>query len=130
MGVPPKEKLALALEAEAETEEGSEREVFLRDGKKLVVSEQGADQIVEIRSESGMLEIRIVLTEQGPVLQMESARLSLKGTESVEIDSKKVAIKAEQISLDGGNVSIKSEADVEVEGKNDVRVVGKMIYLN
>ncbi|HEY4178089.1 MAG TPA: hypothetical protein VGM90_14680 [Kofleriaceae bacterium] len=128
MGAPPKEKLA--LESETETEEGSEREVFLRDGKKLVVSESGADQIVEIRNESGMLEVRIKLTDQGPVLQMEGARLSLKGTESVEIDSKKVAIKAEQISLDGGSVSIKSEEDIEVEGKNDVRVVGKMIYLN
>ncbi|HEY4060233.1 MAG TPA: hypothetical protein VGM39_26645 [Kofleriaceae bacterium] len=128
MGAPPKEKLS--LDSETETEEGSEREVFLRDGKRLVVSEQGADQVVEIRNESGMLEVRIKLTDQGPVLQMEGARLQLKGTESVEIDSKKVAIKAEQINLDGGNVSIKSEEDVEVEGKNDVRVVGKMIYLN
>jgi len=87
----PKEKLHQQTGAEETTDE---REVYLRDGRKLVVSDQGADQLVEIRNESGMLEVRIRLTEEGPVLQMESARLSLKATEAVQIESKRVEIKA------------------------------------
>ncbi|MFN0249382.1 MAG: hypothetical protein ACKV2T_21025 [Kofleriaceae bacterium] len=127
----PKEKLSLLeTETETSTEETGEREVFLRDGKKLVVTEQGADQIVEIRSESGMLEVRIKLTDQGPVLQMEAARLSLKATESVDIESNKVSVKAEEIALSATSIEVTSEADTKVTANGEVRVVGKMIYLN
>ena len=122
----PKEKL------ETETEEVSdEREVYLRDGRKLVIGEQHGEQMVEIRSESGMLELRIKLTEEGPVLQMESARLSLKATEAVEIESQRVAIKAtQQLELKGAEVQVTSEEDMKVEAEGEVRVVGKKIFLN
>ena len=122
----PKEKLQTE-----ETTEGETREVYLRDGRKLVVSEEDNDQLVEIRSESGMLELRIRLTEQGPVLQMESVRMQLKASEAVEIESKRVDIKAtETVAVEGDKVEVKAKEDVEVEGGNDVRVRGKMIYLN
>lgn len=108
----PKEK----LHTQGAEEVSDEREVYLRNGRKLVVSEQAGDQLVEIRSESGMLELRILLTEQGPVLQMEAARLSLKASESVEIESKQVAIKATE--------------NIDVEAKGDVVVIGATIHLN
>ena len=74
----PKEK----LHTHGAEEVSDEREVYLRDGRKLVVSEQGSNQLVEIRNDSGMLEIRILLTAEGPVLQIEGAKLSLKATEA------------------------------------------------
>jgi len=122
----PKEKL------ETHSEEVSdEREVYLRDGRRLVIGEQDGNQLVEIRSESGMLELRIKLTEEGPVLQMESARLSLKATEAVEIDSRRVQIKAsEQLVLEGGEVELKAEQDVDVKADGEVKVVGTKIFLN
>jgi hypothetical protein len=115
-----KEELAVQTTAE---EVSDEREVYLRDGRKLVVREQGGESLVEVRSESGMLEVRIRLTEQGPVLQMDSARLSLKASEAVEIESARVEIK-------GGSVKVHADEDLEVEADNDVRVTGKMIFLN
>jgi hypothetical protein len=127
----PKEKLQLHMEEEEQTQSEDQREVYLRDGRRLVLSEQGADQLVEIRNESGMLEVRIRLTEEGPVLQMESARLSLKASESVEIESKRVEIKAsETLELEGEQVSVHAEKDASVTADEDVRVVGRMIYLN
>jgi hypothetical protein len=124
----PKEKLQTQVESEEVTDE---REVFLRDGRKLVVMDQGTDQLVEIRSESGMLELRITLTPQGPVLQMESVRLQLKATESVEIESQRVEIKGtERVDVSGGQIKVAGEEDVSVDAKGEVRVVGKMIYLN
>lgn len=108
-----------------------ERELYLRDGRKVVVGEQGGDQVVEIRAESGMVELRIKMTEQGPVLQLESVKLQIKAHDEIEIESKRVAIKAtEKLELTGGDVDVKSETDVDVEGKGDVRVVGKTINLN
>jgi hypothetical protein len=116
---------------ETEEEDGSERrEVFLRDGRKVVITE-GSEQLVEIRSESGMLEVRIRLTDQGPVLQMETVRMQLKATEAVEIESPRVEIKgSEQVTLEGGAVTVKAEQDVKVDAEGEVRVVGKTIHLN
>ncbi|MBA3503176.1 MAG: hypothetical protein M4D80_09570 [Myxococcota bacterium] len=108
----PKEKLQ---REEDSTETTDDRELYLRDGRKVVVGEN--DSLVEIRSPSGMLELRIKLTEEGPVLQMESIRMQLKATESVEIAAKRVEIKAEE------------SVDVVAEN-SDVRVVGKKIHLN
>jgi len=124
----PKEKLDTQTESE---EVSDEREVFLRDGRKLVVSEVGNDQLVEIRNESGMLELRIKLTAEGPVLQMESLRLQLKATEAVEIESQRVEIRGtERVDVTGGQIKVSGEEDVNVDAKGEVRVVGKMIYLN
>jgi hypothetical protein len=124
----PKEK----LQTQVATEEVSdEREVYLRDGRKLLLSEEGGEQLVEIRAGSGMLEVRIRLTEAGPVLQMESARLQLKATEAVQIESARVEIKGtERVDVSGGKIQVSGEEDVNVDAKGEVRVVGKMIYLN
>jgi phage gp45-like len=109
MSGPPKEKL--------HTEEVSDaREVYLREGRTLVIGEQGGEQLVEIRNGAGMVEIRIRLTEEGPVLQMEGARLSLKAAESVEIESQRVAIKATET--------------IDLNASGDVVVIGKTIHLN
>jgi phage gp45-like len=122
----PKEKLQ-----NEEQDTSEERELYLRDGRKVVITEAGSDQLVEIRSESGMLELRIKLTEEGPVLQMESVRMQLKASEAVEIESKRIDIKAtETVVVAANDVEITAEEDVDVDAKNDVRVVGKMIYLN
>lgn len=128
-----KEQLVVvpALEAETTEETSEARELYLRDGKRLVVSQQGSEDLVEIRGASGSLEVRIRLTEEGPVLQMESARLSLKASEAVEIESPRVAIHGtERLELAGGAVKLHGEKDVEVDSTQDVRVNGRMIYLN
>jgi hypothetical protein len=122
----PKHKLA--TEEEQDLEEP--REVYLQGGRTLVVSNEGEAQLVEIRSESGMVEVRIALTERGPVLQMQSVRLAIQASESVEIDSPKVAIRGDQVEVSGGTVTLQAEDEVSVEADGDVRVVGKMIYLN
>jgi phage gp45-like len=79
---------------------------------------------VEIRSSSGQVELRIKLTEEGPVLQMESARLQLKASESVQIESKRIEIRATE------TVQLASENEIKVDAEGEVRVNGKMIYLN
>lgn len=122
----PKQKLE---HAEETTEDA--REVYLKDGRTLVVSDQGSDQLVEIRSESGMVELRIKLTEEGPVLQMEAVKLQLKASDAVEIEGARVDIKgADSVSVTGGTVEVEAEQDATVEAKGEVRVRGKMIYLN
>lgn len=54
---------------------------------------------------------------------MDAIKLELKAEQSIELESQKVAIRA-------GAVTIESEENVDVDAKGEVRVAGKMIYLN
>ena len=57
--------------------------------------------------------------------------MQLKATESVEIESQRVEIKgAERVDVTGGQIKVSGAEDVNVDAKGEVRVVGKMIYLN
>jgi hypothetical protein len=116
-----KSKEQLKLQAEEATDR---REIYLREGRTLSVENAGNDELVEVRSSSGMVEIRIRLTEEGPVLQMESARLSLKASEAVEIESRRVEIKATE------TLQLSSDNEIKADAEGEVRVNGKMIYLN
>ena len=119
MSAKSKEQLKL------QTEEASDRrELYLREGRTLSVESTGGEELVEVRSSSGQVELRIRLTEEGPVLQMESARLQLKATEAVEIESKRIELKATE------TVQIASDNEIKVDADGEVRVNGKMIYLN
>ena len=119
MSAKPKEQLKLHSE-----EVSDRREIYLRDGKTLSVETAGSDELVEIRSSSGQVEVRIKLTEEGPVLQMESVRLQLKASEAVEIESRRVEIKATE------TLQLASDNEIKVDAEGEVRVNGKMIFLN
>ena len=88
----------------------------LRRGRTLTVEPAGEDELVEIRAASGVLELRVKLTDDGVVLQLEGARISLKATESVDVDCRTFTVNA--------------DADVRLEAKGDVRVQGQLIHLN
>ena len=116
---------------EDQCEDASSQELSLREGRRLTVTDEAAGQLVEIRNESGMLELRVRLTSEGPVLQMESLRLELRAQEAVQIESPRVEIKgSEKVEVSGGKVEVRGEQDVTVDSAGDVRVTGKMIYLN
>ena len=119
------------LEDETQDTETS-RDLYLREGRTLSVKAVGGEDLVEIRSASGQIEVRIRLTEDGPVLQMEAARLQLRATECVEIESKHVAIKAtEHASLESaGTLHVSSELDMKVETKGENVIKGQPIQLN
>lgn len=123
MAADPKEKLeALATEATEETSEA--RELYLRDGRTLSVSHRGSDELVEIRSSSGMVEVRIRLTEAGPVLQMEAVKLQLKASESVDVEARHFNVRTEE-SI---RLETKGTADIEAEG--EIHMNGEKIWLN
>ena len=125
-----KHKLGLAQHEAEETSEP--REIYLREGRTLTVSSTGRDELVEIRAASGQIELRIILTEQGPVLQMEAVRLKLKATESVEVEAKQFSVKTQEslAQASDGELTISSAGETKVEAEGDVRVVGKIIHLN
>jgi hypothetical protein len=89
----------------------------LQHGRTLSV-EPGADaDLVEIRGADGVLELRLKLTEDGVVLQLEAARISLKADESIDVDCK--------------TFNVNAESDVRIESREgELRVRGERVYIN
>jgi phage gp45-like len=114
------------LRTQEATEEG--RTMTVKGGRTISV----ADDIVELRAASGVLELRIRLTEEGPVLQVEGVKVALKAAEAVSVDCKTFEVRAEEgVKLHSdGQLDISSEKEMKVSSTDEIRVVGKMIHLN
>ena len=106
--------------------------VPLRDGRTLAVTDGDEGELVEVRGGDGGIQLRILLTDKGPVLQMDAVRLELKADGAVELDAKSFTVKTEDgVQLEaGGGIGFESGGDVRVDAAGDVRIVGSMIYLN
>lgn len=104
----------------------------LQNERTLTVTPSEEGELVEIRSSGGQVELRIKLTPDGPVLQMESIRLSLRAAETVDVNCKNFEVRASEgvdVHSDGG-MQLSGQADVKIDSAGNVIVKGEMIYLN
>src|SRR4051794_1697295 len=95
----------------------------LQRGRSLVVEPAGADDLVELRAASGAIEIRLRITDDGPVLELQSVRLSLRAAEAIDVE-------APEFNVDAGEITLTGRADVRVDAGGDVHVTGETIHLN
>lgn len=128
----PTEPRGLRDTRTGETAAAEARALHLRQGRTLTLTSVGKDELVEIRGSSGVLELRIRVTDEGAVLEMESVRLSLRAAESVDVDCKEFNVSAERsIGLSAqGEIRVSGKADVRVDADGEVHVTGETIYLN
>ncbi len=91
-----------------------------------------ADRDLEVRSPDGTVELRVRITEDGPVLFFEGARVQFQAADSIEMKCKHFSVQAdESLELGSeGTVGVRSKGEIRVESEDDCRVVGKMIWLN
>jgi phage baseplate assembly protein gpV len=95
----------------------------LQRGRTLVLEPVGDDDLIEVRAPSGTVEIRLRITDDGPVLELESVRLALRAARSVDVETSAFTVKADEINLAG-------KADVRIDADGEVVVTGEMIRLN
>lgn len=105
----------------------------LRRQRRLTIrGGDGDDQVVEIRAPGGQVELRIALTEDGPVLQLDAVKLALTASESVAIDSRRFEVRASEGATihSGGDLELEAEGENRMTSTGDTRIVGKLIFLN
>jgi len=91
-------------------------EVALPRDRTLVLVPSAREDLVEIRAGDGTLELRIRLTEDGPVLELDSVRMTLRASESVAIET--------------ADFSVSASGEIAIASEGDVRVTGETIHLN
>ncbi len=104
----------------------------LQHAKTLTVTPGEDHDLVEIRGAEGQLELRVKLTPDGPVLQMESVRLSLKSAEDINVECRNFEVRtSEAIDLHADTgMQLSGQADIRVNANGDVIVTGEKIFLN
>jgi len=102
----------------------------LPSGRTLVLRIGSAGEDIEIRSAEGALDLRITLTEAGPVVSLRGAR--------VEVDVADIAVRCRNFDVQAsGDVRLASEREVRFEAEDlraettrDIHLNGAFIRLN
>ncbi|MFT3765656.1 MAG: hypothetical protein QM820_09090 [Minicystis sp.] len=105
-------------------------ERVLPSGRSLVLKVGGDGEEIEIRGAGGDLDLRIILTDAGPVVSLRGAR--------VEVDSADVAVRCRNFDVEAtGSVRVASNQEVRIEAdevrtetKRDIHLNGAFIRLN
>jgi hypothetical protein len=103
----------------------------LPSGRSVVVRTVRGREELEIRTAEGELEVRITLTEAGPVIQLRGARLEVESPDSVAFHCRQFEVHADDrldLRSEGDAAILARELRVQTEG--DVRIDGQVIRLN
>jgi hypothetical protein len=96
----------------------------LPSGRSVVLRYGDGEEQIEVRSPSGEVEVRIVLTDRGPVVRLRGARLELEAPEEIALTCGRLAVHTKEA------LELASAGAVHVRAEEDLRLDGKMIYLN
>jgi hypothetical protein len=88
-------------------------------------------EVVEIRAQSGALELRIRITDDGPVLEMEGIRLAVTAADSIELKSRRVVVEAEEsLTLASrGRAEVLAHDKIRVRSREYLALDGKLVGL-
>jgi phage gp45-like len=96
----------------------------LPSGRMLRAIVGGRGEILEVRSPDGRLELRVRLTDEGPVLELDAARLDLTSVGAIDLTCERFAVRARE------GVELHSDAEVSIRGQGNVHVDGDNVLLN
>ena len=111
---------------------GDSRVRVLPSGRSIVARVGDAGEAIEIHSPRGEMELRISLTDEGPVLSLHGASLELVSSENVSVRCKQFEIETEAgVSLRaGGDIELQSEAEIRTKTAGSTWIDGDYVQLN
>ena len=84
----------------------------LPSGRQLRVIDGRAGETVEVRSPDGVVELRVRLTDDGPVLEFEAARIDLRASHDVNVECERFSVRARE------DMQLRSAEDIHIDGDN------------
>jgi hypothetical protein len=104
----------------------------LPSGRSVVIRQSGAQDEIEVRSPAGEVEVRIVLTDSGPVVSLRAARLELESMDEVSLRCRRLSLQASETAelQSGGSVQVEALGEVRLQASEEMHLNGKIINLN
>jgi hypothetical protein len=88
---------------------------ILPSGRSIVASIGEAGEAIEIHSPEGELELSIALTEEGPVVRIQGAKLDLVSTDSISVQCKHFELETES------DIRLRAKGAIEMETHSELR---------
>lgn len=104
----------------------------LPSGRTVVIRADGNGEAIEVRSAAGEMELRIALTDQGPVLSLRGARLEIDAADTVAVNCRQFEVRTtEGVVFDAaGDVALRSGGETHLRSAGDTNIDGQLIKLN
>jgi hypothetical protein len=104
----------------------------LPSGRSVVIRADCNGEAIEVRSASGEMELRISLTDQGPVLSLRGARLEIDAADTVAVNCRQFELRTtEGVVLDAAaDIELRSGAATHLRSAGDTNIDGQMVKLN
>jgi hypothetical protein len=110
----------------------SSAELPLTGGRTLAVICNDAGEEIQLCAPDGEVEIRIMVTENGPVLRMRAARLEVDGAEDVQFSCQRFAVhttEATHLTTDG-QLRLRSQEQVLIRAAEELDLKGRPVRTN
>jgi hypothetical protein len=90
----------------------------LPSGRSVVIKVAGDQEALEVRSPNGEVEVRVTLTAEGAVVNLQAARLELDSPDSVAVNCRRFTVNSTEGTelSSGGELRIKTEGDIHLNG--------------
>jgi hypothetical protein len=126
------ERKIVPLPASKPDEEQGVIRLELGSGRSIEIDERGPTEQLTVRSAAGRLELRVRLTADGPVLDVEAIGLTLRSAGEVAVDCERFVVNArEDVAIEALAVRVESKlGNVELQANDDVIVRGERVRLN
>jgi hypothetical protein len=106
--------------------------VALPSGTTLTVRADTAGEEILLRSAAGRLELRIRMTDEGPVLSLQGVRLEIEAADRVAVNCREFAVHARDgMTLSSeGDVQVRSDADIAMRSAGSTFIDADYVNLN
>ena len=104
---------------------------LLPSGRSVVLKVTSAGDELEVRSPGGTVEVRILLSDTGPVVHLSGARLELEAPDTVALRCRRLEVTTEESTHLSSAGSLRlSGQEMRVQTKGDIHLNGDVIRLN
>ena len=105
--------------------------VPLPSGTTLTVRAGTDGEEINLRTAGGTLELKIRLTEDGPVLSLKGATLEIEATDRVAVNCREFSVHAEEgVDLTAGDVRVQSGSEIRMKSAAQTYIDGDYVNLN
>lgn len=109
-------------------------DLTLQSGREVrVTRDAGSGESLEVRGPGGEVELRVRLTDDGPVLRLEGPRIELSATDLLKLECRRFELDAtEDVAIrSGGELTLDSVDDLRIHVSDaDFKVKSRIIWLN
>jgi hypothetical protein len=107
-------------------------EQTLPSGATLTVRSDALGDEIQLRSANGTMELRIRMTDEGPVLSLRGVKLEIEATDSIAVSCREFAVNtAESVRVNsGGDFEVRSAHDIRLKSAADTSLDADYVKIN